>query len=179
VFLAGIQEEKGRGLWVSILEMDRKQVVKKYRKARCFFHPCTDFTAMSDFLTGLYNDEGLWVRKKQFSQLGRPPKYRQVPPRILFRPEGGGGDAEYLALLSSLRIPPSVLISHGNDQIPKTLPCECVGPEALLDLARGVLEEKRLHLETVCSETQKGLFMATAIALWGGEKNWRLVRYGG
>lgn len=178
MFLVGIQEEQGRGLWVSIVLMDRMQVVKKYRVERHFFQPCTGLSDLEAFLAGLHRDGGLVVRKKQFSQLGRPPKYVQAGPRVLLRPEGGREGEGLVAMLQALSFPAPFLCLNEKRAFAR-LSCEGVAEEALVQLVHGLCEEKRLDLAGTSPEVASPAFLSTGLALWGGEKIWRMVRYGG
>ncbi|TYT75588.1 hypothetical protein FIM25_03885 [Desulfobotulus mexicanus] len=176
MFIAGIQEISMQGAWVTVLHMDRKNVNKKYQLNRLFFYAWESGNSPGVLFTDLYQDKGLVTVKKQFSQIGRPPKYKQVMPRILFRPEKGLLLEEHRRILASLSIAMPFILLPEKDE---TIASEKAGENDLVVLAEKVMAEGRLNLKGEQPEFTSPAGMSIGLALWGGEKIWRMVRYGG
>ncbi|TWI71185.1 hypothetical protein LZ24_01983 [Desulfobotulus alkaliphilus] len=176
MFIAGIQEVSMQGAWVTVLHMDRRNVQKKYRMERLFFYPWESEKSAGALFTDLCQDKGLVTVKKQFSQIGRPPKYRQVMPRILFCPGKGILSEGHRSMLASLSTPlPFILLPEKDENMAS----ERAGEDDLVALAEKVLAEGRLDVKDGQPELRSPAGMSLGAALWGGEKIWRLVRYGG
>lgn len=181
MYLAGIQEERGKGFWISILYMDRKQVVKKYSlKKRCFLeNPSGE--KLFEVLQSIRQEPSFWKKKKQFSQMRRPPKWVDVPPRLIFRPDEGLLREEQIEILQSVPFDiDAVLVREKPFSEKKLSFLREVDPEEICFLWDTVQEEKRMLFGEVEMPKQKSrAFYSLGIALWGGERIWRMVRYGG
>lgn len=179
--LAGIQEEKDKGFWITIICMDRKQVAKKYVFKKSYFFPDPSGEKLVSLMQQIREDRAFWEKKKQFSQIRRPPKWVDVPPRLMFRKDKGEFSENLLTLFKSLRFDLGAVLVK---EVPNLEKLPAFLQEASEDdlglLLEAVFGENRLDFcgETI-PEKESYAFCSLCVALWGGEKVWRMVRYGG
>ncbi|MCW7753739.1 hypothetical protein OOT00_07050 [Desulfobotulus sp. H1] len=176
MFLAGVQEDADSGLWVCIMEMNRRSVVKKYGLQKLYgVLNQGDSRFRLHTVSQIYRNPEYRTIKKQFSQIGRPPKFKQVMPRILFRPSGGRFCKDHKTSLfpGHADIPLVLVGESGPDSF------EIIAETALKELVVQVIAEERIKGVNGLANENTSALLSVGLALWGGEKMWRMVRYGG
>ena len=81
MMLAGFEWRDG-GLFRTVMELDRKMGRRRYR---LISHGLSEVQELEAALRATLEDPVLCERKKQFSQMGRPPKWMERPPILMLR----------------------------------------------------------------------------------------------